>query len=203
MLSLASSQYSDAGAFSPSSIRRGTGAKSMSRMHQTMRLPDGRQLGYAEYGVPNGRPVMLMHSASGSRLERHPDETVVERCGIRLIIPDRPGIGMSDSERRSTLLSWAADVEHLADHLALGKFGIIGFSLGAAFGLACAYALKARIHRLVLVSSVAPPGSRPELGGISAPIRLFVSYGKHAGESQATGLLSSAGDADGIRPLGL
>ena len=31
-------------------------------------LPDGRRLGYAEYGDPNGKPVMLFHGNPNSRL---------------------------------------------------------------------------------------------------------------------------------------
>jgi pimeloyl-ACP methyl ester carboxylesterase/DNA-binding CsgD family transcriptional regulator len=151
-----------------------------SRMHQTMRLPDGRRLGFAEYGVCDGHPVMLMHSASGSRLERHPDEHDIERCGIRLIIPDRPGVGLSEGERDSTFLRFANDVSSLADHLTLGKFSVIGYSLGGVFGLACAHELPDRIARLVVVSSIAPFKSVWELGGMYAPWRLFFAAGKFA-----------------------
>jgi len=33
-----------------------------------LRLPDGRQLCYAEYGDPEGVPVMLIHGSPGHRL---------------------------------------------------------------------------------------------------------------------------------------
>ena len=32
-------------------------------------LPDGRQLGYAEYGNPEGKPIFYFHGFPGSRLE--------------------------------------------------------------------------------------------------------------------------------------
>lgn len=72
---------------------------SAARRHQTMRLPDGRRLGFAEYGIPGGQPVMLMHAANGSRLERHPDETMIECCGVRLIIPSGPEWGFPTNGR--------------------------------------------------------------------------------------------------------
>jgi pimeloyl-ACP methyl ester carboxylesterase len=33
-----------------------------------LRLPDGRRLGYAEYGDPDGKPVILFHGTLNSRL---------------------------------------------------------------------------------------------------------------------------------------
>lgn len=43
---------------------------------QTMRLPDGRILSYAEYGNPNGTPVLFCHGHPGSRLQaQYLDET--------------------------------------------------------------------------------------------------------------------------------
>jgi pimeloyl-ACP methyl ester carboxylesterase len=33
-----------------------------------LRLSDGRRLGYAEYGDPEGEPIMLFHGTPGSRL---------------------------------------------------------------------------------------------------------------------------------------
>ena len=169
-----------AGSFSPASIQSKRGMTSMARMHQTMRLPDGRRLGFAEYGIPGGRPVMLMHAACGSRFERHPDDTIAVRCGVRLIIPDRPGIGLSEGNRNSSFLDWASDVQTLADHLSLGKFGVIGNSLGAAFALAAAHQLQDRISRLVIVAGVAPFESVWELGGMYSPYRVYLSLGKLA-----------------------
>lgn len=34
-----------------------------------VRLKSGLNLGYAEYGVPDGRPVMMFHGLPSSRLE--------------------------------------------------------------------------------------------------------------------------------------
>src|ERR1700748_2811602 len=36
---------------------------------QTMTLPDGRTLGYSEYGHPNGYPLVYLHGYPSSRFE--------------------------------------------------------------------------------------------------------------------------------------
>jgi hypothetical protein len=59
-----------------------------------LRLPDGRRLGFAEYGDPGGGPCFYCHATPGSRLDpaalfaRAP-ETL---SGIRLIAVDRLGV---------------------------------------------------------------------------------------------------------------
>ena len=34
-----------------------------------LRLDDGRALGYAEYGQPDGAPIVYLHGMPGSRLD--------------------------------------------------------------------------------------------------------------------------------------
>ena len=62
---------------------------------QTIRLPDGRALGFAEYGDPNGAPLFFFHGLWASRLTYHPDDQIARSLGVRLITVDRPGIGLS------------------------------------------------------------------------------------------------------------
>jgi len=63
----------------------------------TIRLKDGRLLGYAEYGDRQGRPVFFFHGTPGSRRMRHPDDQMAKAARVRLITVDRPGYGTSDS----------------------------------------------------------------------------------------------------------
>ncbi len=72
-------------------------------------LCDGRRLSYAEYGTPDGKPVFLFHGIP-ARFLRHPDASIADGLHIQLIVPEQPGMGMSDSQRRRTLLDWPADV---------------------------------------------------------------------------------------------
>lgn len=121
-----------------------------------LKLQDGRQLGYAIYGNKSGLPITYCHGAPGSRLECHPDQSVLEALNICLIVPDRPGYGLSMPSERRSLLSWADDVQQLLDTLSIQDCGILGFSGGGPYAMACAYQLPERITHLGLVSCLAP-----------------------------------------------
>jgi len=86
------------------------------RVDDLLALPDGRSLAYAEFGDPDGRPVLFFHATPG----------------VRLIAPDRPGVGRSTPQPHRRLLDWPDDVRHLADALGLERFAVVGFSNGGA-----------------------------------------------------------------------
>lgn len=91
----------------------------------TILLPDGRKLGYAQYGSPTGRAVFFMHGHPGSRLEGAHLHDLGLKLGARIIAPDRPGIGLSSPQPGRTLLDYPKDVERLADHLKLERYGVL------------------------------------------------------------------------------
>src|SRR4029079_7237537 len=93
-----------------------------------IRLSDGRRLGYAEYGDPNGRPVLFFHGFGTSRVICPPDVELARSLGARLIAVDRPGIGLSEALPGRRLLDWPRDVAELANQLKLDRFAIIGWS---------------------------------------------------------------------------
>jgi pimeloyl-ACP methyl ester carboxylesterase len=115
-------------------------------------MPDGRRLAYTEWGLPNGKPVLYFHGTPGSRLWC-PDEESTSAAGVRLIIPDRPGIGRSDPLEGRTLADWPKDVEALADALQIASFAVIGVSAGGPPAAACAALIPERVSGVALVSS--------------------------------------------------
>jgi pimeloyl-ACP methyl ester carboxylesterase len=133
------------------------------RESMTIRLTDGRTLGYAEYGDPSGKPVLFFHGATLSRLFGAAADASARRIGVRLIAPDRPGIGLSDPEPGRTMLDWAADVGELADRLDLARFSVLGHSLGGAYVLACAYAMPKRLIGAGVAAGAIPVGPKGEL----------------------------------------
>jgi pimeloyl-ACP methyl ester carboxylesterase len=128
----------------------------LDRQNQTIALPDGRLLGFAEYGDPKGSPVFFFHGQPGNRLFRHPDETLTASLGARLICVDRPGFGLSTFQPKRRLLDWPDDVARLADALEIGKFAVIGFSAGGPYALACAKTMPERLHGVSIISGTAP-----------------------------------------------
>ena len=105
----------------------------------TIKLKDGRTLGYAEFGDPNGKPVLYFHGYPGSRLEPKVASKSIKKAGVRIVSTDRPGMGLSDPKPKRELLDWPEDVMQLARALKIDKYTILGTSGGGPYSLACAY----------------------------------------------------------------
>jgi pimeloyl-ACP methyl ester carboxylesterase len=130
-----------------------------------IRLSDSRTLGYAEYGDPEGKPVIFFTGAPSSRF-LHPPTEPTEALGARLIVLERPGFGLSDFQPRRTLLDWPDDVAAAADALKLDRFAVAGISAGAPYAAACAYKIPQRLTKVAIISGVGPmdlPGAIEEM----------------------------------------
>jgi len=110
-----------------------------------LKLPDGRQLCYAEYGDPDGKPVILFHGNPNSRLLYGLVPGCPFRPGLHLIAPDRPGYGFSDFYLPGHgVADYPDDIVALADALGIDKFAVFGASGGGPPALACGGALGQR-----------------------------------------------------------
>lgn len=127
------------------------------RLHQKLFLENGRTLGYAEYGKATDFPLLYFHGYPSSRLEGLGFGKWPETHGVRLIVPDRPGFGLSSYQPNRQILDWPADVEALVSHLGLSRFAILGCSGGGPYAIACAYLLPAHMVSAVGVMAGAPP----------------------------------------------
>jgi pimeloyl-ACP methyl ester carboxylesterase len=128
---------------------------------EPLRLRDGRQLRYAQWGDPSGAPVVLLHGAPGSRVFAPPQD-VPSELGVRLITFDRPGFGGSERREGRELLDTPWDVAALADALGVDRFSVLGVSAGGGHALACAVALGARVIEVGVASM---PGPLDEVPG--------------------------------------
>jgi pimeloyl-ACP methyl ester carboxylesterase len=135
-------------------------------------LADGRTLAFAERGPADGRPVVLMHGAPGSRLFS-PDPAATEAAGVRLITFDRPGYGRSSPKVHRRVRDTAADVVALLDQLGIAQASVVGWSGGAPFAVATAVHAADRVANLALVSAPGPldevPGGWEALGDYQRP----------------------------------
>lgn len=91
----------------------------------TFILPDGRKLGYAQYGSLTGRPIILNHGLACSRFDGAFFHEVGEQLDARIICVDRPGMGLSTPHPTRTVLDLAKDVEHLTEHLKLDAYSVM------------------------------------------------------------------------------
>lgn len=125
-------------------------------MPQTITLPGDRVVGYAEYGDPEGAPVLYCHGIPGSRLEGVAFAAAAAVAGLRIVAVDRPGLGRSEFVPRARVADWAETVAALADRFDWERFAVIGVSGGGPYALACAHALGERVRAVTVVSAPAP-----------------------------------------------
>jgi pimeloyl-ACP methyl ester carboxylesterase len=124
----------------------------------SIRLEDGRTLAYAEWGDPEGWPVLGCHGSPSSRLERHvEDAKAYQRWGVRFIVPDRPGFGLSDPQPGRRVMDWPSDVGQLLDSLGIDEFAVLSLSGGAAYALACAHEFGNRVRAVGVLGGAPPP----------------------------------------------
>ncbi|MGG1663107.1 alpha/beta fold hydrolase [Brevibacillus sp. NRS-1366] len=123
-------------------------------------LSDGRKLSYAEYGQRDGEVVFEFHGTPGSRYQV--DATRLESIAkegpvpLRIIVPERPGYGLSDPKAGRTLADWCQDIEALSNELAVERFSIVGISGGGPFALACASRMPTRVRKIAVICGLGP-----------------------------------------------
>lgn len=161
------------------------------RFHLTGR----RRLGYAEYGDPSGPVVLWFHGTPGGR-RQFPllGRRAAENLGLRVVVVERPGSGLSDPHAYDAVVDWAADVAEVADTLGAERFGVIGLSGGGPYALACAATptLADRVTAVAVVGGVTPSvgpdatatgpidlarRAAPVLSGLRRPLATLVAGG--------------------------
>ncbi len=126
------------------------------RSNQRFFLGDNRQIGFAEFGCPDGFPIILCHGLPSSRMEGKLFEAAAIKKRLRLIVPDRPGYGLSQKRNYFSVGSWPRDVAALVDALGIGSFSIFGNSGGGPYALACAAKISDRLKQIAIVCGLGP-----------------------------------------------
>ncbi|MCV7317496.1 alpha/beta hydrolase [Mycolicibacillus parakoreensis] len=127
------------------------------KLEGNVAVGEGRQLGFAEFGAPQGRAMFWLHGTPGARRQIPLEARLfAERENIRLIGVDRPGIGSSTPYQYETVLQFAGDLRTMADTLGVQKMAIIGLSGGGPYTLACAAAMPDRVVAAGVLGGVAP-----------------------------------------------
>lgn len=121
-----------------------------------LKTPDGRTLAVAEWGDPNGTPVVSMHGTPGGRITYWVDPTIDARHGLRRITYDRPGYGESTRFKGRSVADVIKDVETVTGALGIGRFVVSGGSGGGPHCLAAAALMPDRVIRCLAEVSIAP-----------------------------------------------
>ncbi|KAF2222760.1 Alpha/Beta hydrolase protein [Elsinoe ampelina] len=100
-------------------------------------LTDGRKLAYADYGAQHERVVIFFHGLPSSRLEARLWQDTANALSIRIVAPDRPGLGISTRHSTRKVVDYPVDVAALVAHLKVTGYAVLGSSGGGAYALAC------------------------------------------------------------------
>ena len=120
-------------------------------------------LDHAECGAAEGKPIFCFHGFAGSRLDwlMFDTDNVTADIGARLIVADRPGMGLSDFQPGRKILDWADDVTELADALHLDHYAVLAASGGGPYGHACAYKIPERLTATAIICGMGPSQTVP------------------------------------------
>src|SRR5215210_5652350 len=136
------------------------------KLEGNIAVGDDRQIGFAEFGDPQGRAIFWLHGTPGARRQIPMEARVyAEERQIRLIGVDRPGIGSSTPFQYDTVSAFADDLRTIADTLGIDKFQVIGLSGGGPYTLACAAAMPDRVVAAGVLGGVAPARGPDAIGG--------------------------------------
>jgi len=118
---------------------------------QNLRYTHEHSLAYAQYGNPEGFPVLIQHGMIASIYDDQIFSRLIE-AGARLVCIARPGYGESTPKVMKDLAEWGRIVSALVDELELAQFDVLGISSGAPYSYAIGYALPGKVRSLFILS---------------------------------------------------
>jgi len=138
----------------------------------------GRQVAAADFGPPDGEPVMFLHGGMGSRRVARRLCDALRRRGLRPIGVDRPGFGLTDPVPPGALQFEAAarDMALVLDAMGLGRVRLVARDGGAPAALAFAALYPHRVVAGLLISPRPPRAIPPGLKLIDTWVRLGSSH---------------------------
>ena len=83
-----------------------------------------RRVGLYEYGDPEGRPVLTFHGVPACGAGFDFADGPARARGLRILAPDRPGVGLSSVVDSWGVADYPTMVAGLADELGVDRFGV-------------------------------------------------------------------------------
>ncbi|KAL1999035.1 hypothetical protein VTN02DRAFT_5163 [Thermoascus thermophilus] len=133
----------------------------------------GRTIAFSEVGDPKGHAVICCLGMGLTRYLMAFYDELARTQKLRLITPDRPGVGESEPcmDGSGTPLNWPDDVAIICNSLRVTKFSILAHSAGAIYALATALRMPHHIRgRLHLLAPWIPPSQLSSMGTHKEPV---------------------------------
>ncbi|KAK2061972.1 alpha/beta-hydrolase [Colletotrichum caudatum] len=138
------------------------------RLSQKIRHPQtGRVISFSEVGDAEGSAVFCCVGMGLTRYITGFYDELALTLKLRLITPDRPGVGDSEAyaDGTATPLSWPDDVYAICQALKITKFSILAHSAGAIYALATALRMPQHIRgKIHLLAPWIPPSQMNVFG---------------------------------------
>jgi pimeloyl-ACP methyl ester carboxylesterase len=116
----------------------------------TLEMPDGRTVGYADFGSAGDTVVLWCHGGPGSRLEAKFGAPAASALGFRIVGIDRPGYGLSTPRPGRSIEACVPDILAVADAVGADRFITVGVSTGCPYALATAAIAPDRVIGVVV-----------------------------------------------------
>nr|AJD23147.1 hydrolase [Onygena corvina] len=144
------------------------------RLTQKVQHPQtGRIIAFSEVGDPNGHVVFCCVGMGLTRYLTAFYDELARTLKLRLITPDRPGVGESDPclDGTGTPLNWPDDLALICKYLKISKFSMLAHSAGAIYALATALRMPQHIRgRIHLLAPWIPPSQMSGMGSHKDPL---------------------------------
>ena len=122
----------------------------------SLQRPDGRTVAWAEWGRPDGTPLLRVPGTPGSRLAVRADRTPWEDRGLRVLITERPGFGASTRLPGRGFVEHADDLVAILDALSIERAHVIGGSGATPHIMALCERHPGRVASATVVGGIAP-----------------------------------------------
>jgi pimeloyl-ACP methyl ester carboxylesterase/DNA-binding CsgD family transcriptional regulator len=126
-----------------------------------MPRPQDRRLAFLDYGPRSGRPAIIFHGFVAGRSLPPRLASALHAAGLRPIVPQRPGFGLTSPAASDYLTEAAEDLEALVAALGSPRIALFARDGGTAAALGFAAAHPDRISHAVLLNPRSPSGLSP------------------------------------------
>jgi pimeloyl-ACP methyl ester carboxylesterase len=171
----------------------------ITRRSRDVPLAGDRSVAVWDYGDPEGAPVVVFHGAPACGAGFAWADEPARTPGLRLVAPDRPGVGRSSPAPAWRVADHPALVAELADALGIGTFAVWGYSGGGPYAAACAALLPERVTAAVVSAGMGQIGVWADVDDFEATDRRLLRWStRHPTLARAA--LSMAGRLARWRP---
>jgi pimeloyl-ACP methyl ester carboxylesterase len=122
-------------------------------MKKSLRYKKEYTLSYAEYGNPNGFPILVNHGLIAS-IDDYELFDQLTRAGARVLCLARPGYGDSSPYEMHSFAEWAEIVSVLIEGLRLSQFDVLGTSSGAPYSYAIGHGFPDKVRNVYIFSGI-------------------------------------------------